>query len=176
MICRQSDGLLEPGDFTDRPAAHPLCYRVCYLLKSGDRLLPFTRFAPREEVRNLLRDSYLLRPTVAEEFFSEAINRLYADGQTDHLAALRGLVERLYPPGRAIDDFQRQRLAEESVRTIYLHAHMDEETFDCSRAMLCPDLVPAAPGRWIPACTYNLFYRMQDERFFVGAGDGGRSL
>jgi hypothetical protein len=67
-----------------------------------------------------------------------------------------------------IDDFERQRLAEQSVRTtIYSHAHMDEDTFDCSRAMLCPDLVPAEPGRWIPACTYNLFYRMRDERFFT---------
>jgi len=44
---------------------------------------------------------------------------------------------------------------------------MDEDTFDCSRAMLCPDLVPAEPGRLIPACTYNLFYRMLDDRFFV---------
>jgi hypothetical protein len=175
ILCRQSGGMLDPGDFTDRPSAHPLCYRICYLLKSGDELLPFTRFAPREEVRNLLADSYLLRPAVAEDFFTEAINRLYADGETEHLATLRGLVEQLYPRGRAIDDFQRQRLAEQSVRTIYLHAHMDEDTFDCSRAMLCPDLVPAEPGRWIPACTYNLFYRMQDERFFV-AGNGGRRL
>ena len=52
------------------------------------------------------------------------------------------------------------------MRTVYLHAHMDEDTFDCSRAMLCPDLVPAEPGRLIPACTYNLFYRMKDERFY----------
>ncbi len=44
---------------------------------------------------------------------------------------------------------------------------MDEDTFDCSRAMMCPDLVPAEPGRLIPACTYNLFYRMKDERFYV---------
>jgi hypothetical protein len=33
--------------------------------------------------------------------------------------------------------------------------------------MMCPDLVPAEPGRLIPACTYNLFYRMKDERFYV---------
>jgi uncharacterized radical SAM superfamily Fe-S cluster-containing enzyme len=44
---------------------------------------------------------------------------------------------------------------------------MDEDTFDASRAMLCPDLVPASPGRLIPACTYNLFYRRQDERYYV---------
>jgi superfamily II DNA/RNA helicase len=121
----------------------------------------------REEIRRLLDDSYLLRPASAERFFRDAIDQLYANGEAEHLAALRRLVERLYPPGKTIGDFQRQRLAEAGVRTVYLHAHMDEDTLDCSRAMLCPDLVPAEPGRLIPACTYNLFYRMQDSRFYV---------
>ncbi len=173
IVCRESGGEIEFADFMSRPSAHPLCYLVCYLLKTGNRLLPFTRFAPREEIRELLDDSYLLRPASAESFFREAINGLYAIGDTEHLASLRRLVERLYPPGKAIGDFQRQRLAEASVRTVYLHAHMDEDTFDCSRAMLCPDLVPAEPGRLIPACTYNLFYRMQDPRFYVGQPDQG---
>lgn len=173
IICRESGGELQFADFMSRPSAHPLCYLVCYLLKTGDRLLPFTRFAPRAEIHRLLDDSYLLRPASAESFFRDAIDGLYAAGETEHLASLRQLVERLYPPGKAIGDFQRQRLAEASVRTIYLHAHMDEDTFDCSRAMLCPDLVPAEPGRLIPACTYNLFYRMQDPRFFVGPSEQG---
>jgi hypothetical protein len=174
IVCRESGGTLAPDDFITRPSAHPLCYLVSYLLKSGERLLPFVRFAPKEEIRRLLEDSYLLRPAAAEDFFAEAINQLYAAGQTEQLATLRQLVERLYPAGRALDDFQRQRAAEASVRTIYLHAHMDEDTFDCSRAMLCPDLVPAEPGRLVPACTYNLFYRMQDERFFVTHTSGDR--
>jgi 7,8-dihydro-6-hydroxymethylpterin dimethyltransferase len=167
IVSRESGGALTPNDFITRPSAHPLCYLVSYLLKSGDRLLPFARFAANDEIRRLLADSYLLRPAAAEDFFTDAINQLYAAGQTEHLAALRQLVDRLYTAGRTVDDFQRQHLAEESVRTIYLHAHMDEDTFDCSRAMLCPDLVPAEPGRLIPACTYNLFYRRQDERFFI---------
>jgi uncharacterized radical SAM superfamily Fe-S cluster-containing enzyme len=82
------------------------------------------------------------------------------------LKAFRGLVERLFPATGALSDFEQQRAAEEMVRTIYVHSHMDEDNFDCSRAMLCPDLVPAEPGRLIPACTYNLFYRMKDPRFY----------
>ena len=153
-----------------RPAVRPsVVLPVCYLLKSGR--IPAAAVHAFRPAGRRSGDCWPIRtcfgPHIAEDFFTDAINELYADGQTDHLATLRGLVERLYPPGRAIDDFQRQRLAEQSVRTIYLHAHMDEDTFDCSRAMLCPDLVPAEPGRWIPACTYNLFYRMKDERFYV---------
>jgi uncharacterized radical SAM superfamily Fe-S cluster-containing enzyme len=171
IVAEQSGGQIEGGDFVTRPAAHPLCYQVCYLLKSAQGLLPLTRLAPAEKVRDLLGDSYLARLGDADgqAFFTDAINELYAAGATEHTQALRELIARLYPPAPAPAPgaFQRQRLAEASVRTVYVHAHMDEDTFDCSRAMMCPDLVPAEPGRLIPACTYNLFYRMQDDRFYV---------
>ena len=114
-----------------------------------------------------MADSYLARPSNQQKFFTDAINELYAQGRDDDMRVLRGLVERLYPSGEAVSDFDRQQIAESAVRTIYLHAHMDEDTFDCSRAMLCPDLVPAEPGRLVPACTYNLFHRMLDPRFYV---------
>ncbi len=166
-ICDQSHGQLAFTDFINRPAAHPLCYLVCYLLKNDHRLIPFTRFTSPDQIAAFIQDSYLMRPDSGQDFFSDVINRLYADGNTDFLGVLRKLVERLYPPQSPLTHFERQKVAESAVKTIYIHAHMDEDTFDCSRAMSCPDLVPAAPGRLIPACTYNLFYRQQDERFFV---------
>ncbi len=167
FLCRHSAGMLQIEDFVSRPSAHPLCYRICYMLKKGGEFVPFTRFAPREKIEELLRDSYLIRPGRQADFFRNAINEYYAEGRTEHMGFLRELVETLYPAGTPLDDFQRQRIAESFVRTIYVHAHMDEDTFDCSRAMLCPDLVPTEPGRLIPACTYNLFYRMKDERFYA---------
>lgn len=170
-VCDASQGQLAFSDFVSRPSAHPLCYLICYMLKNGDTLLPFARFAARTEIEKLIADSYLIRPGRDDAFFTDVINAVYAQGQTEALATLRGLVEKLYPSGSPLSDFERQQIAESSVRTVYVHAHMDEDTFDCSRAMLCPDLVPAEPGRLIPACTYNLFYRMKDERFFV-PGDG----
>ena len=130
-------------------------------------MLPFTRFAPREKIEQLIQNSYLIRPESGEEFFNDIINQLYAEDKTEHLSVLRGLVEKIYPSNSFMTDFERQKIAESAVRTIYIHAHMDEDTFDCSRAMLCPDLVPSEPGKLIPACTYNLFYRMEDERFYA---------
>jgi uncharacterized radical SAM superfamily Fe-S cluster-containing enzyme len=168
IVCEQSGGRIVPGDFLSRPSAHPLCYRICYLLDTTDGFLPLGRLVPVEKIRRLLADSYLPRlEHGGQELLADAINELYAAGRTDELKTVRELVERLYPSDRAIDAFERQRIAESAVRTIYVHAHMDEDTFDCSRAMTCPDLVPAEPGRLIPACTYNLFYRMKDERFYV---------
>lgn len=168
-VCAQSQGQIEFSDFLPRPAAHPLCYLTCYLLKSGGRFLPLARLAPREEILKRMRDSYLLRLSEGDRFFRDAIDGLYAQGRAQELQELRRLIETLYPVGRELSVFERQRRAEAAVRTIYIHAHMDEDCFDASRAMLCPDLVPAEPGRLIPACTYNLFYRQQDERFYVEA-------
>jgi uncharacterized radical SAM superfamily Fe-S cluster-containing enzyme len=167
IVCRQTDGELEFGDFISRPSAHPLCYLICYALKAGAEMLPFARLAAPQRLAGLIKDSYLVRPEEGREFFGDVVNQLYAQAKTGHLGVLRELTERLYPAGQPLGPFERQRIAESAVRTVYVHAHMDEDTFDCSRAMMCPDLVPAEPGRLIPACTYNLCYRMQDERFYV---------
>jgi uncharacterized radical SAM superfamily Fe-S cluster-containing enzyme len=167
IVCDHSRGDLAFSDFAPRPSAHPLCYLTCYVLKSDDALLPFARFAPPEKIAALMQDSYLMRIEDDDAFFRDAIDDLYARNQPEQLSVFRNLIERLYPSGKQPTVFERQRIGESAVRTVYVHAHMDEDTFDCSRAMLCPDLVPAEPGRLIPACTYNLFYRMQDERFYV---------
>lgn len=167
IVCRESAGELQFGDFSTRPSAHPLCYLTCYMLKSGEKFLPFARFVPEEKLKGMMSDSYLLRLENENEFFKDTINELYAKGDSGQLGVFRELVEMLYPKDKSITMFERQRMAESSVRTVYIHSHMDEDNFDCSRAMLCPDLVPSEPGRLIPACTYNLFYRMKDERFYV---------
>ena len=171
IVCEHSGGALDPADFMPRPSAHPLCYSVCYMLASGGEFVPFTRFASRDTIAGLMRDSYLIRLEREDAFFRQAIDVLYSRGETAHLKVFRDLVERLYPQDRVLTVFERQGLAESAVRTVYIHSHMDEDTFDCSRAMLCPDLVPAEPGRLIPACTYNLFYRTQDPRFYPDSPD-----
>ncbi len=166
IVCEQSEGTLEFDDFITRPSAHPLCYLICYMLRDGDEFLPLTRFAPRKKILQLICDSYLIRAG-QKKFFTDTINDLYARDETKYLGLFRQIVDKLYPMGKTLSDFQRHRIGESFMRTIYIHTHMDEDTFDCSRAMLCPDQVLAEPGRLIPACTYNLFYRMQDARFYV---------
>ena len=176
IVCEQSGGMLRVEDFNPRPSTHPLCYALSYMVKADDAFLPFARFASPEKIASLLESSYLIRLGDEERFFREVIDDLYARGETESLAVFRKLTETLYPAGQPVSEFQRQRLAESAIRTVYIHAHMDEDTFDASRAMQCTDLVPAGEGKLIPACTYNLFYRQQDERFYVDAsGRGART-
>ncbi len=55
--------------------------------------------------------------------------------------------------------------AERRTKAIYLHAHMDEETFDVARVRQCPVGVREPDGRNIPSCSYNVLYRGRDQRF-----------
>jgi uncharacterized radical SAM superfamily Fe-S cluster-containing enzyme len=170
VLCRHSKGRLKFSDFTARPSSHPLCYLTCHLIKDGaGGFLPVARYLPKDEIEALTRDSYLPRPEEQEEFFRRILDECYARGETNNARIFRRVLERMYPPGGELSTFERQRAAESSAGTIYIHAHMDEDNFDCSRAMQCPDLVPTEPGRLVPACTYNLFYRRKDPRFFEEA-------
>lgn len=160
-------GLMRREHFVPHPSAHPLCYAVAYYLKTGDHPRSFTDFLRPDEFRDVLAGGYLVQPgDAAEQIFRGAIDRLWADGGDGPLLRdLRGLVERVYPPGKTLTRFERQRAAEESLLAVYLHSHMDEDTLDLARLVACPDHVPDADGRLVPACAYNLFYRQKDPRF-----------
>jgi hypothetical protein len=171
-------GELRREHFVPHPSAHPLCYAVAYYLKAGDHLRSFTDFLHRDEFRNLLAGGYLVQPgDDGEQVLRRAIDRLWAEGGDPQLLAdLRALVERLYPAGAPLTRFERQRAAEDSLLAVYLHAHMDEDTLDLARLVVCPDQVPDSSGRMVPACAYNLFYRMKDERFWHAAREAADGL
>lgn len=163
-------GEFREDHFIAHAGAHPLCYSVAYYLNTADRYRSLTDLLRPAELRALLGRSYLLRADQgAQAVFRDAIDRLWAEQQEDPtlLAALRDLINRLYPPGRPLDCAERQALAEERLLAVYLHAHMDEDTLDLGRLAVCPDQVPDAEGRLIPACAYNLFYRHKDPRFWI---------
>lgn len=166
-----TDGAIRAEHFFPHAGAHPLCYSVAYYLKDGDQLCSLTEFFSVDELRLMLGHGYLLQPEDAsQERFHRAIDRLWAEGDARRrLPALKRLLGQLYPPDRALTPAERQAVAERSLFTVYLHAHMDEDTLDLARLVACPDQVPDADGRLIPACAYNLFYRRNDPRFWNAA-------
>lgn len=156
--------------FIPLPTAHPLCYGVAYLLRDeAGAIVPLTELISPDDFAAHLTDGYLLHPSVAlEAGIREAIDRLFSTGEApETLALLKHLLTDLYPTGQALTVAERQRRAERAVKTIYVHAHMDEDTFETSRVMRCPDQVPVTGERLVSACNYNLFHRKSDERFWV---------
>jgi len=147
-----------------------MCYLVTYVLWLGDgRWLPFPRFMPGSDLRELLAGSLYLEPTLAmEQKLGDVINRLWA-GEIECadsdlvLARLRELTESVF--ARDISPTERLRRAEASAKAIYIHSHMDEETFDTDRIRQCCVGIREPDGTNIPSCAYNVLYRDRDARF-----------
>jgi len=166
---RQTDGLVRVADFVPSPAAHPLCYVVTYLLHAGERWIPFPRFMSPADLRGLLAGSLYLEPgPEMEQRLGDVITRLWAGELTCEdselvLATLRELADGVFAPG--LDPLQRLRRAEASSKAIYIHSHMDEDTFDTDRIRQCCVGIREPDGTNIPSCAYNILYRNRDARF-----------
>ncbi len=166
-------GQLRPTDFVPSPLAHPHCYSISYLLKlDGGGFVPFVRFMGRQMLYELLQESLYIEPRERfEEVFLGVIDDLWADPDRversdEVLATLKRLLLEIWPPGAPTRSMiERQRIAERTVKAIYIHSHMDEENFDVARVMRCPVGVPDVDGSNIPTCSYNVLYREQDTRF-----------
>ena len=170
LIEEAMGGQIKRADFAPLPSAHPLCYGVSYLLFDRERRPhPFSRLLARDDLMRMFSEGYLVRPSAElEAKLKEAIERIWSEGGAPELlGAMKDLLKATYPSGRSLSPHERQRAAESMVKTIYVHAHMDEDTWEVGRAMRCPDQVPVDAERLIGACNYNLFYRQHDERFWV---------
>jgi len=170
-IERHTQGLLRPSDFVTSPCAHPLCYQIAYLLidPDGGPPIPFTRFLPASELYDALSDRLYIEPSPRlEESLKQAIDRLWAEAPDDDAEAqrtlrlLRALVDTMSLPHQ-----QAIRAGERAIKAVYVHSHMDEETFDVERAVDCCDSNCYADGTTIPVCNYNVLYREKEAKFNV---------
>ena len=166
-------GLLVPADFVASPSAHPLCYQIAYLLMdpAGGPPVPFTRFLERETLRGLLSDRLYLEPGERlEAAFREAIDRVWSreePGDERLLAMLRRVLDEMFPAGRTLTRAESLRIAERTAKAVYVHSHMDEETFDVERIVQCCDSNCYPDGSTIPVCAYNILYRETEEHFML---------
>jgi hypothetical protein len=168
-----TEGLLRPDDFVSSPCAHPLCYQIAYLLMDpdGGPPTPFTRFLSRETLYDLLSDHLYLEPTPKlQNAIQESINRLWSEGGPDAektLGVLKRLLRDVFPTGTAITREEALRRSERAAKAVYVHSHMDEETFDTERAVQCCDSNCYPDGTTVPVCNYNVLYREKESRFNV---------
>jgi uncharacterized radical SAM superfamily Fe-S cluster-containing enzyme len=141
---------------------------------SGGRPIPFTRFMPAEELYAALQDRLYLEPSPRlEESLKSAIDRLWAEGDENDaetqrtLCCLRLMLDMMFPPGRTLSREEALRVGERLIKAVYVHSHMDEETFDTERAVDCCDSNCYADGSTIPVCNYNVLYREKEAKFNV---------
>lgn len=159
------------ADFLPSLCAHPLCYAVCYLLKTEkNSSVPFARFMKDEDIAKILTRRLYMQPDLAtEEVINDVLNDVWSrelSGETEAviIRQMRSMLEEIYP-AKPTDYMTRQRRAEQFIKAVYIHSHMDAANFDVQRAQRCCVAVPDGNGRCIPTCAYNNIYRARDTRF-----------
>ena len=176
LLAEHTNGGIATTDFVPSPLAHPHCYSICYLLMlDGGGYVPYARFMGRPRLFELLGDTLYVQPRQrAEEILRDALDELWARADEVPeaeriMATLKRLLREMFPP-RGLPLDERRRIAERASKAIYIHSHMDQETFDVSRIMRCGVAVPDTDDSLIPTCAYNVLYRAADARF---ASNGG---
>lgn len=168
----QTEGRLRVDDFVPHPLAHSLCYLVTYVLRLDDgRWLPFPRFMEVEDLRALLASGLYIEPTSeTEDLLHGVINRLWAGDiectESDAvLEALQRMIREVFAGD--LSPAERLRRSESAAKAVYVHTHMDEETFDTDRIRGCSVGMPGPDGTNVPSCAYNVLYRERDARFMM---------
>lgn len=167
----QSEGRIRVDDFVPSPSAHPMCYLITYLLRLEDgQWVPMTRFMPPEDMRELISHTLYMEPDErTQRKLQDILNRLWAgdiESEIDPdlvLGALKHMVREIYAPG--LTPLERMRVSESFTKAIYIHAHMDEESFDTDRIKQCCVGIVNPDGTNLPSCSYNVLYRERDTRF-----------
>ena len=176
-ITKQSRGRLKQSDFTPLPCSHPSCFALTYLLKTDSDCVPFPRFIDMDRYLELLSNRGIIQPDEKlEEALRFAIDDLWsgADQIPDSeriLATLKTTLRLMYPEEKVLELEERLNIGEAMVKTIFIHAFMDEHTFEIERVKRCCTHYALPDGRIMPACAYNMFYRDSDPRFCGMATD-----
>ena len=175
----QTGGMLLKSDFLPLPCSHPGCFGLTYLLKTDEGFVPFPRFIDLENYLEIIANRGTIRPDAGFEYaIKSTIDELWSSsGQSpDNARILRTLkkaIRLMYPEDRALELEERLHLGEGLVKTIFIHAFMDEHTFEVDRIKKCCTHYALPDGRLMPGCAYNMFYRHKDARFTgpVGKAD-----
>jgi uncharacterized radical SAM superfamily Fe-S cluster-containing enzyme len=150
------------ADFVPLPCSHPLCFSLAfYLMLDGGGSVSVNGLVAAGEVMDLLanRTVFGLDPDEYRRL-QKLVYALWSgpagcapDGEAV-LNTLRGILRRFsctcFDPRKAF------ALAEQQVKSIFVHAFQDDATFDLARVRHCCNAYPQPDGRLIPACVHNV--------------------
>jgi 7,8-dihydro-6-hydroxymethylpterin dimethyltransferase len=168
LVGRAGIPSIREEDFVPLPCSHPLCFALAFYLRLDDGgLVSVNRLADA----NRLLDSLANRVVFGldEDEHAQLKGWIYelwsgpvgcAPEGAGVLRTLRGLLKSL---GSTSSDncceFDARRLferTERAVKSIFVHAFQDPETFDLARVRRCCQAYPQPDGRLLPACVRNV--------------------
>ena len=179
-IAEQTNGMFSEREFIPLPCAHPNCHQISIAYRSGNDIVPLTRFFDAMENLHLLANGISFTRENSREIIAQlmAQNSCCPDGdcgsanslmhignsqasRLDSMAAkFVELTEREQELAsqfleRAIQD----QLGAEDLLRITITSFLDAYNFDTRRLMKCCTHHVLPSGHVIPFCAYNVLYR-----------------
>jgi hypothetical protein len=164
--------LVKAEDFVPLPCSSPLCFSLAFYLMTDDgRAVSVNRLSDAATLMDSLSNHVVFGLDPEEhEKLKRMIYSLWSgpvgavpEGEAV-LATLRGILREASALSNrsGFDPRQAFSLAERKVKSVFIHAFQDAETFDLARVRRCCQAYPQSDGRLIPACVRNV----------LRAGDG----
>lgn len=160
---------VQASDFAPLPCSHPLCFSLAYYLVlneggvvSLNGLVGASRLMDVLANRTVFgldqRETEKLTDMVYELWSGPAASAPDADAV---MRTLRSIIDEI-SESRSCSCFDPRRMftvAERRIKSIFIHAFQDADTFDLARVRRCCNAYPQTDGRLIPVCVHNVLRR-----------------
>ncbi len=163
-------------DFVPLPCSHPLCFSLAYYLVPDDGgSISVNRLVDAATIMDTVANRTVFGLDAGDhQKLKELVYSLWSGPAASSpdcgavLETVRALLRQVSGPAaggegrRLCSCFDPRRaftLAERRVKSVFIHAFQDAETFDLARARRCCNGYPQSDGRVIPACVHNVLRR-----------------
>jgi hypothetical protein len=155
-------------DFVPLPCSHPLCFSLAfYLMLDNGGAVSINRLADASTLMDSLSNRVIFGLDLDEH---ERLKRMIYDlwsgpcGAVPEsqavLETLRTILKQMSrTPRGSFNPREAFTLAERKIKSIFIHAFQDAETFDLARVRRCCQAYPQPDGKLIPACVHNVLGR-----------------
>lgn len=170
LLAKAGGPRVRKEDFLPLPCSHPLCFSLAfYLVLEGGGTASVSRLVDASTCLDLLANRTIFGLDAEEhERMKDLAYELWsgpagaAPDSEAVMQTLRGILDEsacgCFDPRRTFAATERR------VKSIFLHAFQDADTFDLARARRCCNAYPQPDGRLIPACVYNVLGRNKASR------------
>jgi len=159
-------------DFVPLPCSHPLCFSLAfYLMLDDGGAVSMNRLADASTLMDALSNRVVFGLDAREhEKLKAMIYDLWSgpvgavpEGKSI-MGTLKGILRQLTGRRDACCSFDPRnafQLAERRVKSVFIHAFQDVDTFDLARVRRCCQGYPQRDGRILPACVRNCRPRLR---------------
>lgn len=163
LMGEASPAIVRPDDFSPLPCSHPLCFSLAYyLVLDGGGTIALSRLMEAPQRLDVLANRTVFGLDEEEhDRLKDMLYDLWSGGvdlcpcvQERVLKTLRSMLDAMpsghFEPREAFSSTERR------VKTIFIHAFQDADTFDLARVRRCCNGYPQPDGTLMPACVYNV--------------------